>query len=376
MGYTINRVSLFALIFSIGILVDDAIVVVENIARHWAMRDGRGLAEAAVEAVAEVGNPTIVATLTIIAALLPMMFVSGMMGPYMSPIPANASIAMLFSFFIAVTVTPWLLLRFARRRFDAKEAHPGGDHDIGAMGRFYARIARPLLKGRIRSKLFLVTVGIATRRGLRAVRDQGRSRQASAVRQQVGDPGRSRPAARREPRGHGPGVEGGGRPAQGPARTCLDPGLCGDGGAVQLQRPRAPLLSARGSEPGRSFDQSRPQGRASAREPCDCARRPASARRSRAAGRLGAQGGRGSAGTAGAGDAAGRNLWTGCGKPPRARRESAQGVRVGRFHRRRRRQLWRAVRSPALRDRPGGARISRRRGAGGLRHDRRRSSAG
>ena len=162
MGYTINRVSLFALIFSIGILVDDAIVVVENIARHWAMRDGRGLAEAAVDAVAEVGNPTIVATLTIIAALLPMMFVSGMMGPYMSPIPANASIAMLFSFFIAVTVTPWLLLRFARRRFDAKEAHPGGDHDIGAMGRFYARIARPLLKGRIRSKLFLVAVGIAT----------------------------------------------------------------------------------------------------------------------------------------------------------------------------------------------------------------------
>ena len=113
MGYTINRVSLFALIFSIGILVDDAIVVVENIARHWAMRDGRSLAEAAVDAVAEVGNPTIVATLTIVAALLPMMFVSGMMGPYMSPIPANASIAMLFSFFVAVTVTPWLLLRFA-----------------------------------------------------------------------------------------------------------------------------------------------------------------------------------------------------------------------------------------------------------------------
>ena len=162
MGYTINRVSLFALIFSIGILVDDAIVVVENIARHWAMRDGRGLAEAAVDAVAEVGNPTIVATLTIIAAFLPMMFVSGMMGPYMSPIPANASIAMLFSFFIAVTVTPWLLLRFARRRVDAKEAQPGGHHDIGAVGRFYARIARPLLKGRIRSKVFLVTVGIAT----------------------------------------------------------------------------------------------------------------------------------------------------------------------------------------------------------------------
>ena len=116
MGYTINRVSLFALIFSIGILVDDAIVMVENIARHWGMLGKRSPAEAAIEAVAEVGNPTIVATLTIVAALLPMMFVSGMMGPYMSPIPANASIAMVFSFFVAVTVTPWLLLRFAGRK--------------------------------------------------------------------------------------------------------------------------------------------------------------------------------------------------------------------------------------------------------------------
>ncbi len=160
MGYTINRVSLFALIFSIGILVDDAIVVVENIARHWAMRNGGKPAEAAVEAVAEVGNPTIVATLTIVAALLPMMFVSGMMGPYMSPIPANASIAMLFSFFIAVTVTPWLLLRFAGRKAGTTDG--GVHHGVGAMGRFYIAIARPLLKGRWRSKVFLLVVGAAT----------------------------------------------------------------------------------------------------------------------------------------------------------------------------------------------------------------------
>ncbi len=113
MGYTINRVSLFALIFSIGILVDDAIVVVENIARHWAMRDGRSRMRAAIEAVAEVGNPTIVATLTVVAALLPMLFVSGLMGPYMAPIPANASAAMLFSFFVAVVVAPWLLCKLA-----------------------------------------------------------------------------------------------------------------------------------------------------------------------------------------------------------------------------------------------------------------------
>jgi multidrug efflux pump subunit AcrB len=161
MGYTINRVSLFALIFSIGILVDDAIVVVENIARHWAMNDGRSRTDAAIAAVAEVGNPTVVATLTIVAALLPMMFVSGLMGPYMSPIPANASIAMLFSLFIAVTVTPWLLLRFARKRVPALAA-AHGVHTIGAMGRFYAAIARPLLKGRIRSKVFLLAVGAAT----------------------------------------------------------------------------------------------------------------------------------------------------------------------------------------------------------------------
>ncbi len=163
MGYTINRVSLFALIFSIGILVDDAIVVVENIVRHWQMRGERGLVETAVEAVAEVGNPTIVATLTIVVALLPMMFVSGLMGPYMSPIPANASMAMLFSFFVAVTITPWLLLKIARRKFASQTAGDGDHHhDAGLMGRFYARIATPLLKGRLRSKVFLVTIGLTT----------------------------------------------------------------------------------------------------------------------------------------------------------------------------------------------------------------------
>ncbi|MBX5454037.1 MAG: efflux RND transporter permease subunit, partial [Acidobacteriia bacterium] len=113
MGYTINRVSLFALIFAIGILVDDAIVVVENIARHWSMHDGRSRLQAAIEAVAEVGNPTVVATLTVVTALVPMLFVSGLMGPYMAPIPANASAAMLFSFFVAVIIAPWLMLKLA-----------------------------------------------------------------------------------------------------------------------------------------------------------------------------------------------------------------------------------------------------------------------
>jgi len=162
MGYTINRVSLFALIFSIGILVDDAIVVVENIVRHWRMAPSGDKVAGAVEAVAEVGNPTIVATLTIVVALLPMMFVSGLMGPYMSPIPANASMAMLFSFFVAVTVTPWLLLKIAGRA----AASPNHGHGHGgapdAFGRLYLRIAEPLLTGRRRSKRFLAWVAIVT----------------------------------------------------------------------------------------------------------------------------------------------------------------------------------------------------------------------
>ncbi|WP_111431917.1 efflux RND transporter permease subunit [Rhodobacteraceae bacterium DSL-40] len=160
MGYTLNRVSLFALIFSIGILVDDAIVVIENIARHWAM-GGKDRRQAAIEAVAEVGNPTIVATLTVVAALLPMLFVSGMMGPYMSPIPANASAAMVFSFFVAVTATPWLMLRIAGRA----PVHAAADHGQaggGALGRAYRAVATPLLASKARSWIFLAVVGVLT----------------------------------------------------------------------------------------------------------------------------------------------------------------------------------------------------------------------
>ena len=163
MGYTINRVSLFALIFSIGILVDDAIVVIENISRHWAMRDGRSRVQAAIEAVAEVGNPTIVATLTVIAALLPMLFVSGLMGPYMAPIPANASAAMIFSFFVAVVLTPWLMIKVSGKAPAEADSHgaPHG-HDGGALGRIYVAVARPILKARWRAWVFLILVGLAT----------------------------------------------------------------------------------------------------------------------------------------------------------------------------------------------------------------------
>jgi multidrug efflux pump subunit AcrB len=108
-GYTLNRITLFALIFSIGILVDDAIVVVENIVRHWRMPSNRDRPpnDVALEAVDEVGNPTILATLAVVAAILPMAFVGGLMGPYMRPIPIGATAAMLFSLIVAFMVTPW-----------------------------------------------------------------------------------------------------------------------------------------------------------------------------------------------------------------------------------------------------------------------------
>jgi multidrug efflux pump subunit AcrB len=115
-GYTLNRITLFALIFSIGILVDDAIVVVENIVRHWRMPANRLRPpfEVAIEAVDEVGNPTILATLTVIAAILPMAFVGGLMGPYMRPIPIGASAAMVFSLLVAFVVTPWAAVRILK----------------------------------------------------------------------------------------------------------------------------------------------------------------------------------------------------------------------------------------------------------------------
>lgn len=160
MGYTINRVSLFALIFSIGILVDDAIVIIENIARHWAMKDGRTRIQAAIEAVSEVGNPTIIATLTVIAALLPMMFVSGMMGPYMAPIPANASAAMLFSFFVAVGIAPWLMMKIAGKA-PLHGAHDGA-HSETRLSRFYGRVAAPIVASKRNAWIFLGIVGVAT----------------------------------------------------------------------------------------------------------------------------------------------------------------------------------------------------------------------
>jgi len=141
-GYTLNRITLFALIFSIGILVDDAIVVVENIVRHWRLHrhSGRSMVEIAISAVDEVGNPTILATLTVIAAILPMAFVGGLMGPYMRPIPIGASAAMVFSLIVAFLVTPWAAIRLLK---------PGAGHGEGeqedVFTRLYRRVMGPLL---------------------------------------------------------------------------------------------------------------------------------------------------------------------------------------------------------------------------------------
>jgi multidrug efflux pump subunit AcrB len=146
-GFTLNRVSLFALIFSIGILVDDAIVVVENIHRR-AHFDHAPPTEMIPRAVDEVGGPTILATLTVIAALLPMAFVSGLMGPYMSPIPINASMGMLLSLAIAFVITPWLALRLLYHRKAGAHAAPASADRLGAwLARFFTRVMTPFLRG-------------------------------------------------------------------------------------------------------------------------------------------------------------------------------------------------------------------------------------
>jgi multidrug efflux pump subunit AcrB len=142
-GYTLNRITLFALIFSIGILVDDAIVVIENIVRHQRMPQNRSrsFAQVAVEAVDEVGNPTILATFTVIAAILPMAMVRGLMGPYMRPIPIGASAAMIFSLLVAFVVTPWAAIRLLGAGRHAP--HAGETEDLGT--RLYRRFMNALL---------------------------------------------------------------------------------------------------------------------------------------------------------------------------------------------------------------------------------------
>ena len=155
-GYTLNRITLFALIFSIGILVDDAIVIVENMTRHYALPEnkGRSLIDIAVHAVDEVGNPTILATFAVIAAILPMAFVSGLMGPYMRPIPIGASAAMIFSMVVAFVITPWASIRLLKRR--TKVTH-GKE---GFTTRLYRRVMFGIITKPVRRYAFLAGVVI------------------------------------------------------------------------------------------------------------------------------------------------------------------------------------------------------------------------
>ena len=168
LGFTLNRITLFALIFSIGILVDDAIVVVENIVRHFHLPGSKGKSwtRIAVEAVGEVGNPTILATFAVIGAVLPMAFVGGLMGPYMRPIPIGASAAMFFSLLIAFVVTPWAAIRVLRWRNGEKrlaqhgEIHGAGSsaHEEDFFTRFYRRVMGPLLHNKAARAGFLVGI--------------------------------------------------------------------------------------------------------------------------------------------------------------------------------------------------------------------------
>ena len=163
-GFTLNRITLFALIFSIGILVDDAIVVVENIVRHFHLPQNKDRSRAivAIEAVGEVGNPTILATFAVIAAVLPMAFVGGLMGPYMRPIPIGASAAMLFSLAISFIVTPWAAIRILqwRKKIHSPDSH-APDHEAASenfFGRMYRGLMTPLIASSKRRYQFLAAL--------------------------------------------------------------------------------------------------------------------------------------------------------------------------------------------------------------------------
>ena len=164
-GYTLNRVTLFALIFSIGILVDDAIVVVENIVRHYRLPENRGrsVTDIAIEAVDEVGNPTILATFAVIAAILPMAFVRGLMGPYMRPIPVGATAAMLFSLVVAFVVTPWTGVRLLRKEVDGGHGHVEEGYSTRLYRKFMGRLLhRPVWRYGFLLLVVLLLLGSAS----------------------------------------------------------------------------------------------------------------------------------------------------------------------------------------------------------------------
>lgn len=165
---TLNRLTMFGLIFAIAILADDAIVIIENISRHWKMLNGRSWRQATVEAVAEVGNPTIVATFTVVVAMLPMLYSSGFNGPFMKPIPISSSAAMIFSLLLALIVVPWAMLKLRHGGDDANVAHVDNNEDDekvargGVFGHFYRKVASGMLHTPARAKLVLAVAVLIT----------------------------------------------------------------------------------------------------------------------------------------------------------------------------------------------------------------------
>ena len=158
LGYTLNRITLFALVFVVGIVVDDSIIIAENMHRHFKMKK-LSFIDAAIYAINEVGNPTILATFTVIAAILPMAFVSGMMGPYMSPMPIGASIAMLLSLFVALTVTPYLGFHLLQEK-DKQEHHAEQGLETSWIYKIYNKFQRPFLENSKKRRIMLVVTVI------------------------------------------------------------------------------------------------------------------------------------------------------------------------------------------------------------------------
>ena len=246
-GYTLNRITLFALIFSIGILVDDAIVVVENIVRHYHLPEnkGRPLVDIAGEAVDEVGNPTILATFAVIAAIIPMAFVRGLMGPYMRPIPVGASAAMIFSLLVAFIVTPWA----SRRLLKPAGAAEHGEESFST--RLYRRAMNPLIRNPWMRYGFLLLVVVLLLGAFSLLAGQIRAGEDAALRQQERIPGDHRHARGNDPGRNRSRYPGDRRDFEQGARSHRLPDVHRHGGALQLQRPGPPLFSAPRAQCGR-----------------------------------------------------------------------------------------------------------------------------
>ena len=263
-GYTLNRITLFALIFSIGILVDDAIVIVENIARHARLPENRGrdLADVAIRAVDEVGNPTILATMTVIAAILPMAFVGGLMGPYMRPIPIGASAAMIFSLIVAFIVTPWATVppsqaRARRRGRERRRPHALLPPRDGSAPARCAALRTAFLGGVVVLLFGAMALVAAKWVRVKMLPFDNKSEFQVVVDMPEGTPLEQTDRVTASPRRRHPQATGGDEL----------PDVRGDVGTLQLQRPGPSLLSPPGLERRRHPGQPRRQGRTKSAEP-------------------------------------------------------------------------------------------------------------